>query len=308
MRSRRNARLAAQLALVAALLLLAAIASFHRWVEEPARETIRPAAAATVATPHASKEEAVVEAVVGPVQRNAGGTWASLVVGDRLHPDDSLRTGKGASTALRIDDRSRLTIQESSQVTIRELTERLHRFKLTRGRVAVDYKPDGERVLRIENESSDAVAETREARFSVLSTGTSLAIATESGAVQLKAEDHAVLVAAGEQAFAQAGAPPSAPAAIPTDVLLKVANAAAQGTSLCADIEGTAEPGAEVLVDGEPAHLDARGRFSVRVPKTSARKLVRVAMRMASGLERVEQVPCTPEISEMSIRWKRGRQ
>jgi FecR protein len=307
MRRRRNLKLAAELALVVALLLVSARATFRRWLEEPARETIRPAAAATIA-PHSAAEEAIVESVVGSVQRSAGGGWASIAVGDRLRESDLVRTGRGAHTDLRIDDKSRLTIQEASQVTIRELTDRVHRFKLTRGRVAVDYKPDGKRVLRIESERGDAVAETAEARFSVLSTGTALAIATESGSVELTSENRAVLVAAGQQAIAQAGAGPTDAAAIPTDVLLKVANAAASGTSLCADIEGNAEPGAEVLVNGEPAEVDPQGRFSMRVPRTRARKLVRVAMRMASGRERVEEVPCTPEIDEMSIRWKRSRQ
>jgi FecR protein len=307
MRGRRNVKLAAQLAIVVALLLVAARASFRRWFEEPVRETIRPAAAAPFA-PHATKEEAVVESIVGSVQRSSGGRWVNVAGGDRLHAEDELRTAKGAHTDLRIDDKSRLTIQEASQVTIRELTERVHRFKLTRGRVAVDYKPDGKRVLRIESDRGEAVAETAEARFSVLSTGTSLAIATESGAVELQSENRTVLVAAGQQAIAEAGAAPTQPAAIPTEVLLKIANAAASGTSLCADVEGTAEPGAEVLVNGEPAEVDRQGRFSVRVPRTRAHKFVRVAMRMASGLERSEQVPCTPEIHAMSIRWKRSRQ
>jgi hypothetical protein len=307
MRRRRNVKIAVELALVVALLLVAARATFRRWLEEPAAEASRPVAAATIAR-HAPAEEAVVESVVGSVQRSADGGWASVAVGDRLRESDLVRTARGAHTDLRIDDKSRLTIQEASQVTIRELTDRVHRFKLTRGRVAVDYKPDGKRVLRIESERGDAVAETTEARFSVLSTGTSLAIATESGSVELTSDNRAVLVAAGQQAIAQGGAAPKGPVAIPTDVLLKVANAAASGTSLCADIEGTAEPGAEVVVNGEPAEVDREGRFSMRVPRNRAHKFVRVAMRMASGRERVEEVPCTPEINEMSIRWKRSRQ
>jgi hypothetical protein len=306
MRSRRDLRLLLQIVLVAVLLLGAAGASFHRWVEQPGGEPIPPAAGSLA--PAVAREEAVVESVSGSVQRSAGTGWARVAVGDRLRADESVRTGRGASTALRIDEKSRLTVQETTQLTIRELTERVHRFKLTRGRVAIDYKPNGERVLRIENEGSDAVAEAREARFSILSTGTSVAIATESGSVKLKSAHRIVRIDAGEQAMARAGAAPTAAAPIPTEVLLKVANAAASGTTLCADVEGTVANGAEVLVDGQPATVDAQGRFSVRVPRTRDKKLVLVATRDAAGHERRQEIPCTPEIDAMSIRWKRSRQ
>ena len=251
----------------------------------------------------------MVESVTGRVERNMADGWANVTVGDRLRADDSLRTSRGAKTALRIGDNSRLTVTEGSQLTIRELTEQVHRIKV-RGNVFVDYKPDGKRVLRIENEENGAVAEAREARFSVLSTGTSLAIATETGSVDLKSKDQVIHVASGEEAFARAGEAPRPSAPIPTGVLLKVANAAAAGASFCADVEGSAEAGSEVLVDGQPVELDEQGRFSVRVPRAAGKRIVQVETRDASGRSKTSEVPCVADparIKDLAIRWKRSR-
>ena len=296
------------------LLLLAGFAG-ARWVflqtiYEPPAETPAPRAQpAPAPAPAALTLEAIVESLSGRVERNVANGWTDVSIGDHLRADDSLRTSRGAKTALRIGENSRLTVTEGSQLTIRELTEQVHRFKV-RGNVFVDYKPDGQRVLRIENEENGAVAEAREARFSVLSTGTSLAIATESGSVELTSKDQTIHVATGEQAFARAGEPPRPSAPIPTQVLLKVANAAAAGATFCADVEGSAPAGSEVLVDGQPIELDERGRFSIRVPRSPGKRLVAVETRDASGRSKKSEVPCVADaarIKDLAIRWKRDR-
>jgi FecR protein len=297
-----------------ALLLLAGFAGarwvFLRTIYEPPVETAAPRAQPLPApAPAPVVAEAVVESLSGRVERNKADGWTDVLVGDHLRADDSLRTSRGAKTALRIGENSRLTVTEGSQLTIRELTEQVHRFQV-RGNVFVDYKPDGQRVLRIENEENGAVAEAREARFSVLSTGTSLAIATESGSVDLTSKDQTIHVATGEQAFARAGEPPRPSAPIPTQVLLKVANAAAAGATFCADVEGSAPLGSEVLVDGKPIDLDEQGRFSIRVPRSSGKRLVTVETRDASGRTKKSEVPCVADaarIKDLAIRWKRSR-
>ena len=275
--------------------------------EAPAPRAVVPATPAPLPAP--VPPEAVVESITGRVERNLAEGWTDVAVGDHLRADDSLRTSRGAKTALRIGDNSRLTVTEGSQLIIRELTEQVHRFTV-RGNVFVDYKPDGQRVLRIENDDSGTVAEAREARFSVLSTGTSLAIATESGSVDLKSKDQTIHVSSGEEAFARAGEAPGPSAPIPTQVLLKVANAAAAGGALCADVEGTAPAGSEVLLDGQPVELDEKGHFSLRVPRSPGKRLVLVETRDASGRARTSEVACVPDparIKDLAIRWKRSR-
>ena len=252
-------------------------------------------------------DEAIVEAVTGPVQRStSAGDWAALVAGERLRPDESLRTGEGARTDLRIGDRARLTVAESSQLTIREITASVHRFQLTHGRVKADYPADAKRVVRIE--SASGVVESRGARFSVLSTGTAVAIATDTGAVTLRAAEGAVEVRDGQQAVAVQGRAPSTSEPIPASVLLKVANAAAATDGLCATVEGVAPPGTEVTVDGRVAPLEPDGRFRVPVQHATDGREVLVALRDAAGREETRKVRCVDppaRIRDFAIHWRR---
>ena len=261
----------------------------------------RPPAGAAQA--HAAEDpkvdEAIVVAVAGDVVRlsPAGGTSA-LAVGQRLRADDSVRTGRGGRTDLQLGARSRLTIAEGTQ--------------LTRGRIAVDYQADGARLLRIESADGGAVAETQGARFGVLSTGTAVAIATETGAVNLSSHGKTIEVRAGTQSIAVAGKPPSGAEPIAARLLLTVADAAAaqEREGLCAEVEGTAPSGAEVLVDGAPAAVAEDGRFRVRVPSAPDKTSVVVSIRDAGGRETTKMVPCGPggsvaRIKDFAIRWRK---
>ena len=299
-------RTTSRLALESAAVLCAVLAGAW-WIFARAIYRAPPERGAISRTASAVVDEAIVEAVSGSVQRSTSqGDWAALVAGEHLRADDSLRTGKGASTDLRIGDRARLTVTESSQLTIREISQRVHRFQLARGRLKADYKPDAERVLRIE--SSGGVVESRGARFSMLSTGTAVAIATDAGAVTLRAREGTVEVREGQQAVALEGRPPSASEPIPASVLLKVANAAVDTDGLCATVEGVAPPGAEVTVDGAAATLAADGHFRVPVPHAGERREVLVALRDAAGREETRKVRCVdppPRIRDFAIHWRK---
>jgi hypothetical protein len=294
---------------VLAVLLAAAWLLFRGTVYRPPVQT-----AGAQSRDEQRLDEAIVVAVVGDVVRLSpnGGTFA-LSVGQRLRADDSVRTGRGARTDLQIGARSRLTVAEASQLTVREITEKVHRFKLTRGRIAVDYQADGARLLRIESADGTAVAETQGARFGVLSTGTAVAIATQTGAVNLTSQNKSVEVRAGTQAVAAIGKAPSAADPIPARLLLRVADAAPaheREEQLCAEVEGTAPAGSEVLVDGAPAAIAEDGRFRVRVPSTSGKTAVMIAIRDASGRENTRTVACgaggsVPRIKDFAIRWRK---
>jgi non-canonical (house-cleaning) NTP pyrophosphatase len=249
----------------------------------------------------------VVAAVAGKVERLRGSDWSTVAVGDRVKAEDSLRTASSGRADLEIGDRSRLTVAGDTQVKIAELTAAVHRFKIRRGRVAAAYQPDGERVLRIERESGDAIAEARAASFSVRATDTTFAVATETGMVNLRAAGKAVDVAAGQLSVAQTEHAPSPAAPIPTAILLKVA--AAAHSDPCSGVEGVASPGAEVLVQGRPATVGANGHFKVKVDDKDAHE-VRVEVRDVSGLSREESLACAPKkpdqqsIDQLKIRWK----
>ena len=125
------------------------------------RQTLYRAPPAPIATPaqEARVDEAIVVAVQGDVVGTSkAGKSSGVSVGQRLRADDSLRTARGGRTDLVVGGTGRVTVAESTQLTVRELTDKVHRFKISRGRIAVDYQPDGARVLRVENESGEAVA------------------------------------------------------------------------------------------------------------------------------------------------------
>ena len=308
----RQRRTALEIALAVAAIVAIAWALFRVALYEAPKAPAAPVAASAVQEPR-SQEEAVVVYVAGSVESSDAGTgWQTVHVGQHLRVDESLRTALNARTDLQLSDRSKVSISESSQVTIRELGEKVHRFRVRRGRISVDYKPNAQRVLVVENEGSDAVAETSGARFTLLSTGTAVAIATEAGAVDVKAGGEAVHISEGRQAVVLQGKQPSASEPIPVQALLRAANTAPRPESdLCANVEGTAPPGSEVLVDGAPAPLSADGRFAVRVSSAKEKRAAVVVMRDAAGREETRRIPCLaapppePKIRDFAIRWKR---
>jgi hypothetical protein len=182
---------------------------------------------------------------------------------------------------------------------------------VARGRVGVDYAGQDERRLRIEGPGG-AAAEARAARFSVVSAGGVLAVATEAGGVDLSSAAGAVHVAGGQQASAAPGAAPSPPAPIPAQVMLKVAGALARRSAAarraCVRLEGRVAPGTEVRVDGEPVPVAADGTFDVSPPRRPGAGAVRVRARDAAGRVVERAVPCRvdePDI-DLSVEWGRG--
>lgn len=297
-------------ALVVALGLGAALL-FERCVGGPTPEPA-PAAPAPAAAAPARPEsaEALVTAVQGQVEVSpaGGSSWRQLRAGDRLTVAESLRTGAAARADLQVGgEDSRLTVTEGTELTVRELTRAAHAFRLKRGRLRVDYAPDGARVLRVETEDG-AVAETRGARFTVLRSGATVAVATEAGTVDLAAGGAHVTLGAGEQAVSADGEAPEAPRPIPLDVLLRVARLAREGSGACVVAEGTVRPGTEVWADERPVPVGRDGRFRLEVPRRAGLARVRVRAREPGGLERVEDVPCRPEDrpakADVRFRWE----
>jgi hypothetical protein len=288
------------IAIVLVITLLGYVGSRTLFAEAPSAAAIdapAPApAAATVARVDPERQEAVILSVEGKVEKIGGdGQWSAVGAGDRLLADDSLRTDKTGRAELAIGEKSRLTVTENTQLKVRELTRAVHQVQLTRGRLVASYDADGERVLRIEDEKGSAVAETRAAKFSILSNGQALAVATETGTVNLGAAGKAVEVKAGQQAFANAGEAPSAATPIPAEVLLKIARARQLDPSLCAVIEGTVNPGAELEVDGAIIPVEASGRFRADIVRRPGQTAARVAVRDASGRPVERMVACKAE-------------
>jgi signal transduction histidine kinase len=282
-----------------AVLVVGSWVGFQRWVRA------EEGAAAVVEAP-ARPARVGVLAVAGTLERLRGEAWHPIAPGEPLHPDDTLRTGVGSRATLSIGDRSRVTISDATQLTVREITAAAQRLRLTRGRLSVDHQPDGARVLVVETERGDTVARAGAARFSVLASGASLAIATETGVVRLQAGGGSVDVGPGQHSVAFAGQVPAPAAAIPVALLLELGRAAATADGGCR-IEGTAAPGAEVRVDGKAAVPKADGRFSVVLPPRRGATHATVLTRDASGRLVERRVACAPRgeerVSDFAVRW-----
>jgi hypothetical protein len=303
--SKRGANLRVALATVA--LLIAALLLFRYAVyERPAPPAPVPVAQAPV-TPAAARNEAVVLSVSGNVQKSQGGAWAQLSAGEKLSTNAELRTGKGASTEVRVGESDKVTLSESSQLIIKDLTQEVRRLRLTRGRLTVDEQDPQAAPLRVED-GNGAVAEGRKARFSVLSTGTAIAVATEKGEVTLTSNMHTVAVTAGSESIAVRGQAPVAAKPVSRKVLLAVANAIiGANAEMCAELDGAVPTGTELTVDEIVTLPDAQGRFHLKVPRARGKKSVLVALRDATGRTKTREVPCAPspaEVRDVAIKWR----
>jgi len=303
-------------ALVLAALVAAAWVVFTRHVYQPP-EALAPAAAAPLAVPSQgpvpeatpAPEGAAVLSVEGTVERSgAPGAWIPLRAGDLLRADDALRTGVASRAELAIGERSRLTVAEATDLTVREVTRVAHHFRLRRGRIAADYQPDGERVLRVEDESGQVAVEATAARFHVASVGVTLAVAAETGRVHLRTAAGDVDLRAGEQSSARPGTAPAAAAPIPPEVLLRLAGAGQDLPGACADVRGRVAPGTRVTVDGEAAEVGGDGRFALR-RRRSRGPVVRVVAIDPAGRRAERELACRDAwhpVSDLELKWGHG--
>jgi hypothetical protein len=285
-------------ALLAALLVVVGLgwSGFRRWVR--AGDAPRPAAVAA-----APIVVAVVD-VEGRIERLRGDGWEPVASGQRLHAEDTIRTGAGSGATLAIGDRSKVAVSDATQLTVREITAAVQRLRLSRGRISVDHQPDGARVIVVESERGDSVARAGAARFNVLASGTSLAVATEAGAVRLQSSGRSVEVQAGEQSVSFEGQVPSEARPVPVALLLKVARTAREARGWCT-VEGTVEPGAEVRVEGRLVDPGPQGRFAIRLPLAKGGTSATVVTRDAAGHVAQRRVDCAAEhdVSDFAVRW-----
>ena len=73
----------------------------------------------------------------------------------------------------------------------------------------------------------------------------------------------------------------------------------------CTVVRGRVGPGSTVSVDGEPAEVNAQGRFTVK-PGRHAGAVIRVAVLDVAGRSAAQDVRCQEDwhpISDFSVRW-----
>jgi len=268
-----------------------------------------PAAPVAPAAPPKARPELRVLSVTGSVERAAaGGAWLKVGTGDVLLPDQQLRAGPGGRAELGAD-RARVVVADRTHVLVRELSDDVHRFQLSRGLVTVDYPAGVAQRVRIEAPTGDAIAESQGARFHVSANGLVFAVATATGKVDVTAAGTTVAVGAGQLSLVGRAGVPTPPRPIPTEVLLKIAAASTLSPGKCLDTTGRTDPASRATVDGEEVQVAEDGRFPIRVAAPRPDGVV-VRVVASDGRELVRNLPCGKDpaarIRDLRMRWSRG--
>jgi hypothetical protein len=241
------------------------------------------------------------------------GEWVDLVPGHLLSVDEAVKTEDKSQVTLKVGDQSTVELAENAEVRVKEVSESVQRLGLVKGRVSADYQEDGSRVLRIENEDGSAVAEVRKGAFSIANTGATVAVATETGTVDLSAGGEKVVVAAGEQSVIAKGEAPTRPKAIPVDVLLRVVD---PGCRVQRErnivIVGRSSPGSSVTINEVAAEVATDGGFRARIPLIIGRNRIVVVTTDVLGRSKRRIFPCVTvdpgaPIKGIDIKWGKGK-
>lgn len=203
----------------------------------------------------------VVAAATGDVTLVRGGVRARLAAGDALRPDDALETAPGARVEL-AGGSYQVALEEGGRFDVQEITAELSRFRLGAGVASARVQDDPARAVEIEA-APDVVARSTGGDLAVSRAGEVVAVGVLRGGAELRAGGERVVLRAGEQSVARAGRPPSAPAPIPSSLLLKVSWPKEQTTNQRRIVvTGRTDPGATVILGDERVEVAADGRFT----------------------------------------------
>jgi Glucodextranase, domain B/FecR protein len=265
-------------------------------VASPPAPVTAPAATATTATTAAGKPEAgsesraVVTAVVGaPTRAHGAAPAVPLRSGDVLDDGDVVTTGESDAASLKLGGAADVDVAGGTQLSVGAIRDRVSRVRLRDGRIAaVVHGHDA--ALRVE--SGEAAAESDAGAFSVLAADGQVTLATTQGRARLTAHNRTVEVGAGFQSRASHGAAPSAPAAIPPSLFIKLAPPrATMQRERQTVVAGRTAPGAVVTVNGVQVVAGESGEFSRLVPLREGKNVLRVETRDVLGRKSAQSLP-----------------
>ncbi len=267
----------------------------------PAR--LRVAERGLVDAAGAERSAAMAARVEGLVEhQTAQGTWIAIGEGETLSVLDTVRVGADSHAIFSIGDSIRFTAPAHSEFRLLEVSEVVSRIQLDEGRIAASAEG---RPLRIEVENSDAIAETADGEFSVMTREGVVAVATKRGAVELSAQGKTVSVEAGMQSLVQAGSVPARPTTIPSSLFLKVHRPRASENLETVVVRGRATPGALVEMSGTQIPVGPGGAFMRTVPLAAGSRHIEVEVLDAQGRRDsvLVQVLAPKTTTKASIRW-----
>lgn len=221
--------------------------------------------------------------VEGTVERIRGGVRTAAVAGERLLAEDVLETGAGGRAELAAGDSYTVVLEGAARFDVQAITAELSRFRLVSGLVAARVREDPARTLEIES-GEGAVVRTRGGELSVARSGRVVAVAALAGEAELSAAGATTRLAAGEHARVVDGAPPGPAAALPPSLLLKVTWPAERATNQPRiTVRGRTEPGALVVMGGEPVEVAPDGTFTHVIHLREGRQPLSASARAVGG-------------------------
>ncbi|MFT3916366.1 MAG: hypothetical protein QM704_20510 [Anaeromyxobacteraceae bacterium] len=223
-----------------------------------------------------------VTEVQGAVEIERGGVRRPARLGDELVASDALVTAPGASVKI-VSPTYEFKVEEIGRFGVEQATSESSRFRLDRGLVSARVDEDPSRAVEIASARS-AVARTTGGELQVSSSGHVVAVAVRRGAARFTSGGQSVEVAAGQRTAASAEGTPSAPTAIPADVLLEVAWPEERITNRRKiPVSGRTVPGGVVVIGGATMEVQPDGRFKGTVElKEGEQRLV--ARARAAGV------------------------
>ena len=253
----------------------------------------------------------VVDSAIGPVDVFHAGVWTPAAAGTVLHATERVRTGEGGRARLRLSDGSSVVLEAATETEVAALDRVLSRLRLGAGLVQADIADDPGRLFQLDLDDAGAAARTHGATFTVTSSGpgSTAAVTAARGEVTVAARGREVVIRSGEITRVAPGAPPTAPAPLPTSLLLKVEWPDGRLRTHTLILDGRTEPGARVQVEGRHVAVDRDGRYRAEVRLREGTNRLTVRARDVGGLTREEispplQVDSQTDFTVQMPRWK----
>lgn len=229
----------------------------------------------------------IVSSFSGGVQvRVQGGEWTDVTLKTPLTDGDRLRTGQdGEATLLRDDDQ--VTLRAASELEISQLNDDASRFQVAIGQVDVEARGTS---LTLDSESG-ARLDATDARvgMTVRADGWTQ-VKVKRGTAAFSSAGQTEHLKEGELSKADAGKPPSKAAPIPESILLNVRFPDQETFNVqLARVEGKADPGARVKVDGRTVAVSEDGAWTAEVALAEGVNEIEVEATDAFGATQTER-------------------
>jgi hypothetical protein len=220
--------------------------------------------------------------VEGRVERRAGEQdWSPIAVGDTMEITDEIRSGPGAAATFTVGDDTAVDVSQNTEFGFVEISDAVSKIRLADGRIAASSEG---RKVRVEVKNSDAVAETDDGAFAVLTEGGgNVSVAASRGDVNLTAQGETVKLTKGTQSIVLPNKAPARPTEIPSSLFLKVRKPKADRKLETTVVEGSSTPGAVILLAGERLAVGEDGKFKKRVALAVGSKNIKVTVEDAAG-------------------------